>query len=437
MGKRWDRFAYGSVATQERAITQVPWGPYGGEWMTWNGVAHFASGQTTWGDREPVTIAGERQAVLSNGVVYGIFRTRADLFSQVRFCWKRFGSGPRPMASDVFTDRSLAPLDNPSPILEWCELDVADAGNSYWTLDGGILRRLPARWCSIVLGSQRDSDDPLVAWDAEPVGLIYQPDGFSADRAEVFRWDEIAHYCPERDPDARFRGMSWLRPVLEDVRADNGARRYLTKFWENNATPNLFMKFPAEVEPEKIRAFRDIYLAKHQGVSNAFRTGFIGGGADPMVVGSSLKDLDAEHIRTQLHKDIAAAAGVPIVAAGIEQGTYANSKESNRALADRKIRYLWLRAVEAFRPLFPAPSGAELWYDATSVAALQSDAIDDASVMVQQANTMRTLVDGGFVPDSVIQAVTTGDLDKLQHSGLLSVQTQSPGTGNGNGGDDG
>lgn len=392
--------------------------------------AYDLTGVATWGKAEPITLTGERQALLSNGVAYGIFRTRADLFSQVRFCWKRFGSGPRPMASDVFTDRSLAPLDNPSSILEWCELDVADAGNSYWTFDDGRLRRLPPRFCSIVLGSRRDPDDPAAAWDAEPVGLIYQPPGTSAQDAEVFKWDEIAHYCPERDPDARFRGMSWLRPVVEDVRADNGARRYLTKFWENNATPNLIMKFPPEVEVEKVKAFRDAFLAKHQGVERAFRTGFIGGGADPQVIGSNLKDLDSEKIRTQVHRDIAAAAGVPVVAAGIEQGTYANSKESNRALADRKIRYLWLRAVDAFRPLFPAPTGAELWYDATSVAALQSDAIDDAAVMVQQASTMRTLVDGGFRPDTVISAVTTGDLDKLIHTGLVPVQLQPPGSGN-------
>ena len=42
---------------------------------------------------------------------------------------------------------------------------------------------------------------------------------------------------------------------------------------------------------------------------------------------------------------------------------------------------------------------------------------------------MRTLVDGGFDPDSVIAAVTTGDMTLLTHSGTLSVQLQPPGTG--------
>jgi hypothetical protein len=76
-----------------------------------------------------------------------------------------------------------------------------------------------------------------------------------------------------------------------------------------------------------------------------------------------------------------------------------------------------------------APANGELWIDVSGVSALQADALDDASVMAQQAQTMRTLVDGGFVPSTVITAVTTGDMSKLVHSGLLSVQTQAPGTG--------
>jgi hypothetical protein len=35
---------------------------------------------------------------------------------------------------------------------------------------------------------------------------------------------------------------------------------------------------------------------------------------------------------------------------------------------------------------------------------------------------MRTLIDGGFDPVSVMKAVTTGDMTKLVHSGNLSVQ---------------
>jgi phage portal protein BeeE len=231
--------------------------------------------------------------------------------------------------------------------------------------------------------------------------------------------------------------MSWLRPAMEDVVSDNGARRFLTKFWENHATPNNVVTFDPEKDVEEIREFRDLFLEKHQGVDRAFRTAFLGGGADIKVIGSSLKDLDAGNVRQQVHFDIALAAGINPMAIGLMQVNYSNTKEGNRSISDRKLRYLWLKAVDAFRPLIPKPAGFELWYDVSGVAALQADSLDDAQVQAQQAQTMRTLVDGGFVPEAVMDSVTSGDWSKLKHSGLLSVQTQAPGSGNQGGGSGG
>jgi hypothetical protein len=69
-----------------------------------------------------------------------------------------------------------------------------------------------------------------------------------------------------------------------------------------------------------------------------------------------------------------------------------------------------------------------LWYDDRDVSFLQEDVLDAADIRQRDASTMRTLVDGGFEPDSVIQAVTTGDMTLLTHSGSLSVQLQAPGS---------
>ena len=369
----------------------------------------------------------EAEAITSNGMVYGLTRKRIEVFSQARLTWRRFGAGPKPMSADVFRDQSLAPLDNPVQILARMELDVACWGNSYWVLSGGVLYRLPPEWVSIVIGTNLDVPDPSLAWDAEVTGIVYQPPG--GGKAEVFLPGEYVHYRPEEDPAARFRGMSWVRPAMEDVATANGARRFLTKFFENSATPNLVVKFPTETGLATVKAFADAFTEKHEGVERAFRTAFLGGGADPVVVGSSLKDLDTEHVRTQVYADLCMASGVGPIAAGILPGTFTNTKESNRAFADVKGRYLWLALVDALRPAFTPPSGAELWYDAAGVSALQSDAADDASTLASQAATIRTLVDGGFDPASAVHAVTIGDLAGVQHSGLVSVQLLPPGTG--------
>jgi hypothetical protein len=47
-------------------------------------------------------------------------------------------------------------------------------------------------------------------------------------------------------------------------------------------------------------------------------------------------------------------------------------------------------------------------------------------VLNLNATAMRTLWDGGADPKSVIDAVTSGDLSRLIHTGNLSVQLQDP-----------
>ena len=49
------------------------------------------------------------------------------------------------------------------------------------------------------------------------------------------------------------------------------------------------------------------------------------------------------------------------------------------------------------------------------------------TVQAQEATTIRTLIDAGFDPESVKSAVAANDWALLRHSGLYSVQLQSPG----------
>lgn len=402
---------------------QTPWWPQ--ETLLFNGHSYLSSVQS-YGPEEQMWGYGAAQALTSNGVAYGIFRRRVDLFAQGRFRFRRFGN-PRPTLADSFSTAALAPLDNSRDMLEQCELGVARAGAAFFVDDGDELRSLPAEHCTIVSGSRRYPDDPDVAWDAKPIGLIYKPAHSGLD-PETWTWDEVYPYIPERDPEARWRGISWLRPAMEDIQSDNGARRYLSRFFTNHATPNTAVVFPPEVKKETVEVFKDLFLAKHAGVERSFRTAFLGGGADIKVIGASLKDLDSESVRQQVHKDIASAAGVPIVAAGIEQGTYANSKESNRALADGKLRYLWAVAAETFARAIDVPAGAELYVETGHISALQADALDDANVLEAQARTMSVLANSGWEPDSARDGVTKGDLSGIVHTGNLSVQLLPPGT---------
>jgi hypothetical protein len=74
----------------------------------------------------------------------------------------------------------------------------------------------------------------------------------------------------------------------------------------------------------------------------------------------------------------------------------------------------------------PPPPGSELWYDDRDIPALKDDVMDAAEVQAKNASAIRQLVDAGFEPSSVVDAVRAGDLARLSHTGLYSVQLQPP-----------
>src|SRR5262249_34296563 len=77
--------------------------------------------------------------------------------------------------------------------------------------------------------------------------------------------------------------------------------------------------------------------------------------------------------------------------------------------------------------LVTVPAGAQLWYDTSDVSALQQGEQDKATTSAAQAQTISLLMMQGFEADSVVRAVTAGDMSLLKHTGAVSVQVQ-PGT---------
>jgi hypothetical protein len=130
---------------------------------------------------------------------------------------------------------------------------------------------------------------------------------------------------------------------------------------------------------------------------------------------------------------IAAAARTPPIIVGLSEGlqaaTYSNYGQARRAFADGTLRPLWRDVSGILAGIVDVPAGAELWYDDRDISFLQEDMKDAAEVASQKATAMNTLVGAGFEPDSVVQAVESGDLTLLKHSGLVSVQLQPPGSG--------
>jgi hypothetical protein len=246
----------------------------------------------------------------ANGIVFACCYARLRVFADGNFLWRKREDG---QLSAFYDSPELAMLRRPWPggtltnLLSWMEVDATYAGNSFSTTcddrgrfgnasRGGPNRRitrLRPDWVTLVIGSH--SDDPY-AIDARVVGLIYEPPlsrfGGAHGKPVVLMPDEVCHYAPVPDPVARFRGMSWLTPVLREVSSDLAATDHKLKRWENGAALQTVVSLDKDISPDAFKQFVAMFRTTHEGVENAYKTLFLGGGADVNVVGADMQKMD-------------------------------------------------------------------------------------------------------------------------------------------------
>lgn len=398
----------------------------------------------------PDSFVGYVQAAYkSNGVIFACMLARQLAFSSVRFTWQRLNVGK---PSELFGTQALSLLETPwvggttQDLLTRTIQDADLAGNSYWTERAGQLIRLRPDWVYIIAepimvpGLNRDDTERQIpaqlGWNR--LGYVYVEGGLQSGNEPVFLWaDEVVHFAPIPDPTASFRGMSWLTPIIRELQADKLMTDHRVRFFENGATPNMVVKHAEGAAVEKVRRFVQEMEENHTGVANAYKTLHLYPGADATVVGANLKELEFKVTQGGGETRIAAAARVPPIIVGLSEGlaaaTYSNYGQARRAFADGTLHPLWGNAAGSFSPLLRQPreefrGQVRLWYDARDVPLLREDAKEAAQIGEIQARTIRTLVDGGYTPDSAMRAVISGDYSLLQHTGLFSVQLQKPGT---------
>jgi Phage portal protein len=377
-------------------------------------------------------------AMKGNAVVFQCMRARFSIFAQARFQFRRMTNG-RP--GDLFGTAELAPLEIPwtngttGDLLTRMIIDADLAGNSYWTLRGGSLRRLRPDWVYILRGVPNQPDANVDAVESEIVGYVYWPGGpygpAEREEMEYFLPEEICHFAPIPDPEATWKGMSWITPLIREVQGDNAATDHRNAFFANGATLQTLFKYDPDLGVDEVRELKLLFEEQHQGVSNAYRSLHIGGGVDATVIGTDLKQIDFSQVTGRVETRIAGAAGVPPIIVGLSEGlqaaTYSNYSQAKRAYADITLRFLWENAAGSLAVLLSVPPGAVLWYDDRDIAFLREDRVEQAQILQTNASTLQTLINSGWEPESARDALlANGDWSMLKHSGLYSVQLQLP-----------
>jgi phage portal protein BeeE len=380
-----------------------------------------------------------QQVYKQNGIVAACVAARMLPFAEVRFLVQEFREG-RP--GKLRWDASLGILERPwtnaqtQDLLMRMEQDVSLAGNFFAAPNRkGQLRRLRPDYVTILSGVYNDVNELEGPWDldAEVVLYIYAPPGRTPVAITPAR---MVHYAPYPDPESSWRGMSWITPVAREVLADHYASEHKLRFFENGGTLGTVFSYDKGVTPRQFKQYVAAFDEVHTGVDNAYKALHVGGGVSPTVVGATMQQLDFKLTQGAGETRIAAAAGVGAVMAAFSEGLAGSSLNTGnygaakRKFGDMTIRPLWHSAAGSLEKLIGGVGDRErLWYDDRDVEFLKEDRKDAAEIQSKQATTMAALVQAGWTPDTVKDAVLTDDFDRLEHSGLFSIQLQRPGGG--------
>jgi len=391
----------------------------------WEGMASGAALLTTsYGspDREsilPSVTAWAQGAYGGTSVVFAAMVARIYVFCQAEL---------KLQAKDdlhLFTDQSLQRLQEPWPdagtteLLARMELDAGIAGNAYiWEPPGeDLLVRLRPDWTTIV------SEIVPVAgggWYRRKTGLWHEPPKGTAGAPGagfLVPAEEVAHWAPQPDPTASFRGMSWLTPVYREIQGDSGLADYKIKYLEHAATPNLLIKYSQKLSPGTVDAIRERMQARYAGPANAFKTLVLDQGADSTVIGNSLAQMDFSNVMQAGSDRILAASSVPGVLVGLEplRGAGRGYQESVQKFANMWARPSWQQACQVLSKFVPGlPGGARLWYDTANIQLLQDGEMERAQAALVRAQALLAHVQAGYDRDSAVKAVNSGDVTQLK-----------------------
>lgn len=372
----------------------------------------------------------------TNGVVFACMAIRQRVFSQITF---RFASVNNGKVGKLFGGPEIDILNKPwkngtsGDLASRAILDADTKGAFFGVREGDTIYRRDPMHMSVVL-----SGDPAVDEFVDIMGYVYRPKG---KQGPTFTYtpSQVCHWTPVLDPDASYtKGMSWITPILREIRSDNSATEHKAQFFTNGATPNMVVKFPEGVmSQEQFDRFKAKMESEYAGSRGAGKTLYLAPGADVEVVGKDFKEMDFSETQGRDETRIASAAGVAPVLVGLKESlagsslNQGNYQAARRAFADGTMSDLYRGFAAALETIVPAPQikgPAKLWFDISQVPFFREDRADAANIQFTRAQAMRQCVDSGWTPESVLAAFEAEDMSLLVHSGMYSVQLQPAGT---------
>ena len=295
-------------------------------------------------EKEPtsrVIRESEPQSVANMFYYYHLFRTVPWVFSSARTVVYSMLAVPlriRYRGKRTFIEpMEIHPIGKvlkyPNPfltgyhLLERLYYDLEICGNAYWEL-------------------VFDNDDlvaifPLLPWQMkivpDPKKFVKQYVYTAGTREVVFSPDEIIHF-KSTDPSSEYYGMASTQVAANSAESDSKISRLIRKFFDNDATPPLVIRYKHILSDATYERLRRRWLERHQGVERKFQVAILDDDMSIERLSLPLTDLETSDLKNILRDEIFVTGGVPPAITGIAGVTnYASARVAQSMFFDTQI----------------------------------------------------------------------------------------------------
>jgi HK97 family phage portal protein len=228
-------------------------------------------------------------------------KIRANAISEARLClYDRNGIKiEKHEALDVFNNSDWDAVS----LMRYTESGLMVHGAGYWEKERnafGKVKKLS------YMNPRRVS--PMLTGKGIETFLFSPINGGSVSLSPV----DVVYFKGEYNPTDDLQGMSAMKWAIYSSIGEENADKYINAFWQNGATPATIIVDENPMPPDaEVKRQISIWERLFKGVNNQQKTAFVWGNKKIHTVGSTVKDLALDTVRTEMHRTISTAIGVP------------------------------------------------------------------------------------------------------------------------------
>jgi HK97 family phage portal protein len=363
-----------------------------------------------------------------NGTLFATVTLNASSFSTVE--WRLFRtrdgrgriSGPDPR-TEVQKHAALDMWRRPNPWMtgqlfrESYQQHLELTGLAYWVIS--------------YVGSI-----PAFMWPARPDRMIPVPDPEKFIRGWVYTGPDGENiplenrevvWLRQPAPLNPYSGMGAVEPLMPDIESARYIADWQRNFFRNSALPGGFVQFPEGVRltDDTFDELTERWAEQHQGVQRAHRIAFLEMGATFQPNTMSMEDMQFTDMRQDGRDVIFEGFGTSKSLLGVTEDVNRAQAEANEYVFAKYRQFVKLcRTRDAanyqFLPLFGGTAqGVEFDFDNP----IPKDWQADAQTTLANAQAAKMLVDAGYDPDDVAQAMS---LPNIKHTGVIPSVLKQP-----------